>query len=92
MKKHGAAFGYHLTKCHIINKENLFEKAKLIFHSDEVEIVDWITVLDSVIGSDKAKEKFVERFKKLQLIKPAAHASVSPQNIYKLFNSSVQHI
>ena len=29
LKKHGSAFGYHLTKCHIFTKEHLFEEAHL---------------------------------------------------------------
>ena len=28
LKKHGPAFGYHLTKCHIITKEHLFERSQ----------------------------------------------------------------
>ena len=56
--------GYHLTKCHIITKEHLFEQLGHIFDHDEVEIVDLCRVLDSVIGSDDAEKKFVEKYKK----------------------------
>ena len=58
LKKHGPANGYHLTKCHITTKEHLFEKAQQVFVHDEVEIADGFGVLDSVIGSDNAENKF----------------------------------
>ena len=89
LKKRGPALGYHLTKCDIITKEHLFEKAQQIFVHDEVQIVE-----GSVIASEYAERKFVERSPKQQkslLKKLAAHANVSPQNVYKSFTSSVQH-
>ena len=93
MKKHGPAFGYHLTKCHIITEENLFEKAQQIFVHDEVEIVDGFRVLDSVIGSDNAEKNCgkITKTAEIAVDKLAAHANVSPQNVYKLFTSSDQH-
>ena len=57
MKKQGPSFRYHLTNCHIITKERLFEKAQLIFVQDEVEIVDSCRILGSVKGSDNAEKK-----------------------------------
>ena len=65
LKKHGHAFGYHHTKCHIITKEHLFENA---FDHNEVEIADGCKVLGSLIGSDNAEMKFVERRLKRQLL------------------------
>ena len=84
LKEHGPAFGFHPTKCHIITKEHLFEKAQQIFVHDEVEIVDGCRVLGSVIGSDSAEKKFVERSPKQQkslLKKLAVQVNVSPQNV-----------
>ena len=49
-----------------------------------MKIVDGVKLLGSVIGSDNAEKKFVERSlkqKKLLLKKLAAHANVSPQNV-----------
>ena len=94
MIKHGPSFGYYLTECHIITKKYLFEKAQQIFVDDEVEVVDSCRALGSVIGSDNADKKFVERSlkqKKLLLRKLAAHANVSHQNFCKSFTSCVQH-
>ena len=93
MKKRGPAFGYHLTNCHVITKEHLFEKALQIFVNDEVEIVDGCRVLDSVIGSDNVEKKLERSLKqqKSLLKKLAAHVNISPQNVYKSFTSSVQH-
>ena len=65
--KHGPAFVYQLTKCHIITKKHLFGKAQQIFVHDEVEIVDGCRVLGGVISSENAKKKkFVERSLKQQ--------------------------
>ena len=53
-----------------------------------------IATFGSVIGPDNAEKKFVDRSQKPQkllLRKLAAHANVSPQNVYKAFTSSVQH-
>ena len=94
LKKHCPAFGYHLTKCHIITKEHLFESAQQIFAHDDLEIVDGCRLLSSVIGSENAAKEFVEISLKQQkqlLKKLAAHADVSPQNVYKSFTSSVRH-
>ena len=83
------------TKCHIITKEHLFEKAQQNFDHDEVEIVDSCKVLGNVISSDNAEKKFVEKSLKQQksLVKKKLvdHANVSPQNVYKSFTLSVQH-
>ena len=68
--------------------KNIFLKKHsrfLDFVHDEVEIVDGCRVLGSVIGSDSAEQQ------KSLLKKLAVHANVSPQNVYKLFTSSVQH-
>ena len=75
----------------MITKEYLFERAQQIF-PHEVEIDDGCRVLGSVIGSENAEKKFVEKsLKQKSLLKRrAAHANVSPQNVYKSFTSSVQ--
>ena len=59
LKKHGPAFGYNLTKCHIIIKEHLFEKAQQVFVHNEVEKVDGCRVLGSVKVFDKAEKNFL---------------------------------
>ena len=59
-----------------------------------MEIDDGCRVLGGVRGSENAEKKFVERSLKQQkslLKRLAAHANVSPQNVYKSFTSSVQH-
>ena len=84
LKKHGPAFGYHPTKCHIITKERLFEKAQRIFVHNQVEIIDGCRVLGNVRGSDNAEKEFVDRsYKqhKSSLKKLGDHAYVSPQSV-----------
>ena len=68
LKKHGTDFGYNFTKCHIITKENLFEKTQQVFDQDEVEIADGCRALGSVIGSDTAEKKFGRSITKLEEI------------------------
>ena len=74
--------------------KNIFLKMrKNIFVHDDVEIVDGCRVLGSVIDSDNAEKKFVERSLKQQksLLKTlVVHANFSPQNVFKSFTSSVQ--
>ena len=93
LKKHSPAFGYHPTTCHIITKERLFEKAQRIFVHNQEEKIDGCSVLGSVIASDNAEKKFLERSlkqQKLSLKKLGDHAYVSPQSVFNPFISLVQ--
>ena len=60
-KKLGPAFDYQLANCHVITKKHLFEKTHQIFVRNEVEIIDFCKVIGSVLCSDNAEIKFVER-------------------------------
>ena len=47
LKEHGPAFGYNLTKCNIITKEDLAQKARETFSNDEMVITTGNRVLGS---------------------------------------------
>ena len=56
--EHGPAFGYHITRCKIIPKENHLENAKEIFKSNDVDIFEGHRVLGLVNGSASACYNF----------------------------------
>ena len=63
-----------------------------IFVHDVVEIIDSSKVLGSVIGVDNEKKFFgkINKTAKIVVKKLTVDANVSPQNVYKAFNSLVQ--
>ena len=68
--KHGPAFEYHITKCHIIANKNPIENATEIFQHKDFNILEGHRVPGSIIGSASAchnpKTKIAsERAKKL---------------------------
>ena len=81
LAKHGPAFGYHITKCHIIVKPTFMEKAKEMFKGKDVDIVDGNRVLGSVVGSatacDDFKSKVISDHSKT-ILKLAEHAKILP--------------
>ena len=93
--KHGKHFGYHAkpSKCKLIVKNGLEEKAKKVFKGLNVEIVGGSRVLGSVIGSEEDCKQYLEKktkeFEDLcnKLTNLAKH---SPQNVYSCFTKGVQ--
>ena len=94
LQEHGPAFGYYITKCHLVTKTDHKKEAMTLFENLDVELVDGHRVLGSVIGSSSACEKFkvgeATEFSTL-LNKLATHAKKSPQNVYHALTKGVQH-
>ena len=94
LQQHGPAFGYHITKCHLVTKTDHKRAAMTLFETLDVELVDGHRVLGSVIGSSSACEKFnvgkATEFSTL-LNKLATHAKKSPQKVYHALTKEVQH-
>ena len=94
LQQHGPAFGYHITKCHLVTKTDHKKVAMTLFENLDVELVDGHRVLGSVIGSSSACEKFkVEKANEFSTLlnKLATHAKKSPQNVYHALTKGVQH-
>ena len=60
LKEHGPAFRYNLTKCNIITKEDLVQKALETFSNDEMAITTGNLVLGSTIGCNSSCHTFKE--------------------------------
>ena len=80
-KKHGAKFGYHVTKCHLITKSEKLNTGSEIFRDANVEIEDGQRVLRSVFASDDQHAKILRKL--------AEHAKISPQNVNKSLQTYV---
>ena len=94
LKLHVPAFGYNITKCHLITKDSSLDKAKNPLKGEDVELVGGHRVLGSAIESSEACHAF--QSSKLTeyaniLNKLASHAKKSPQNVYHAFTKGVQH-
>ena len=93
LAEHGPAFGYHITKCHIIAKKNHIENAKEIFKNKDVDVLEGHRVLGSVIGSTSAchdfKTKIVSEHAKT-ISQLSQHAKTAPQNVYQAYTKGMQ--
>ena len=93
--EHGKAFGYYVksSKCKLIVKDGLKEKAAKVFEGKDIKIVDGFRVLGSVIGTNESCEKFMsqkfEEYEKICL-KLSNLVKTSPQNVYSCFTKGVQ--
>ena len=94
LEEHGHAFGYNITKCHLITKSEYIDEAKELFKNKDVELVDGHRVLGSVIGSPLAEKTYKSK-KSIEysnvLKKLASHSKKSPQNVYHALTKGVQH-
>ena len=94
LKQHGPAFGYNVTKCHIIAKPGEIDEAREMFDKEDVDIIDGHRVLGSVIGSETActhyKAEKISEYNKI-VEKLSKHANTSPQNVYHCFTKGVQN-
>ena len=67
LQRHGPAFGYNITKCHVIAKPTSIDNARNVFRNKDIKIVDGCRVLGSVIGSESAcRENKMRNLQKIQ--------------------------
>ena len=92
---HGKAFGYNVkpSKCQLIVKENLRDRAIKVFEDTNVTMVDGLKVLGLVIGTPEACNNYMEsKIEKTAILTENFFkiAKTSPQNAYSCFTKGVQ--
>ena len=91
---HGKAFGYNVkpSRCQIIVKENRLDSAIKLFEGTNITMVDSLRVFGSVIGTQSACDKYMEREnEKTSTLtgKLSKIAKTSPQNAFSCYTKGV---
>ena len=92
---HGKAFGYNVksSKCQLIVKENLRDRAIKVFEDTNITMVHGLKVLGSVIRTPEACDKYMEsKIEKTATLTETFFkiAKTSSQNAYSCFTKGVQ--
>ena len=90
LAEHGSAFGYLLTKCHIIAKKNHLENTKEISKNKDVDFLEGHPVLGSVIGSASACHDFKNRARARKNHFETHSMSKRPQNVLQAYTKGLQ--
>ena len=94
LQHHGPAFGFHITKCHLVTKTDHKKVVMTLFENLDVELVDGLRVLFSVKGFSFACKKFkVQKATEISTLlkKLATHAKKSHRKVYHALTKGVQH-